>query len=151
VKDPSAATLAGVGEERVGKGLWWVSACAWGRNRWLGSRRSRWGAHFAWKGNEEDEFWRRMVVVGGEVQRKEKKHSGRPRLYPSGGAGDVDEAVRAKHSSKQLRGQLRGVARGGGACPPCNRGGRARDPLDHCSSPLSPLFCPLAKISQNLN
>jgi len=22
-------------------------------------------------------------------------------------------------------------------------------PLDHCSSPLSPLFCPLAKISQN--
>jgi hypothetical protein len=41
-----------------------------------------------------------MVVVGGEVQRKEKKHSGRPRSYPSGRAGDVDEAVRAKLSSR---------------------------------------------------
>jgi hypothetical protein len=80
-----------------------------------------------------------------------KENSGRPRLYPSGGTGDVDEAVRAEHSSKQLRGQLRGGVRGGGACPPCNRGGRARDPLDHCSSPLSPLFCPLVNFSQNLN
>ena len=52
------------------------------------------------EGNEEDEFWRRMVVVGGEVQRKEKKHSCRPRSYPSGRAGDVDEAVRAKLSSR---------------------------------------------------
>jgi hypothetical protein len=27
----------------------------------------------AWNGNGEDEFWRRMVVVGGEVQRKKRK------------------------------------------------------------------------------
>ena len=40
-----------------------------------------------------------------------KENSGRPRLYPCGGTGDVDEAVRAEHSSKQLRGQLRGVVR----------------------------------------
>ena len=42
---------AGVGEEQFGGGLWWVSACAWGCNRWWGSRRSCWGAQVAWNGN----------------------------------------------------------------------------------------------------
>ena len=80
----------------------------------------------------------RMVVVGGEVQRKKKKHSGRPRLYPSGGIGNVDEAVRAKHSSKQLRGQLRGVARGGGSAAAAEH-----PPAKHCSRPhpFSLSFC----------
>ena len=43
---------AGVGEDQLGGGLWWVSACAWGRNRWRGSRRICWGAQVAWNGNE---------------------------------------------------------------------------------------------------
>jgi len=54
-----------------------------------------------------------VVAVGSEVQRKKKKKSGHPRLYPCGGTGDVDEVVRAKHSSKQLRGGVRG----GGSAP----------------------------------
>ena len=85
------------------------------------------------------------MVVGGEVQRKEKKHSGRPRAYPSGRAGDVDEAVRAKHSSKQLRGQLRGVARGGGSAR------RQSTPLPNTvAAPIHPIWS-FAKIAQKLN
>ena len=57
------------------------------------------------------------MAAGSEVQRGERKYSGHPRLYPCDGIGDVDEDVRARHNSKQLRGQVRGGARGGGSAP----------------------------------
>ena len=49
--------------------------------------------------------------------RKERGDSGHSGLYPHNGRRFADEDVHAKHSSKQLRGQLRGVARGGGSAP----------------------------------
>jgi len=42
-------------------------------------------------------------------------------------AGGLSTSRRA-HAAKQLRGWARGGTREGGACPPCGRSGRARDP-----------------------
>jgi hypothetical protein len=80
------------------------------------------------KGLERQRVRRNWEAQGARRRRgsgRRKESPGHPRLYPRDGACDADEDVRAKHSSKQLRGQLRGVARGGGSAaaaehpPPC--------------------------------
>jgi hypothetical protein len=63
----------------------------------------------------------------------------------------VDEADRAKHSSKQLRGQLRGVARGGGSARR-----QSTPPAKHCSGAYPPNleFCknrPKTELSTKFN
>ena len=52
----------------------------------------------------------------GETPRRKDEHVG------------VVSTSRQLRAAKQLRGRVRGSARESGACPPCCRSGRARDP-----------------------
>ena len=57
------------------------------------------------------------MFVGVGVQRAEREYPDHPGLYPHDRGRFADEDVRTRHNSKQLRGQVRGVARGGGSAP----------------------------------
>jgi len=92
------------------------------------------------EGSEEDEFGRRRELVGVGVQREEREYPDHLGLYPRDRGRVADEDVRARHSSKQLRGQARGCAGRSGSAPAAEH-----PPVQYCSKPYPLIlsFCEL--------
>jgi len=86
-----------------------------------------------------------LLAAGGEAQREEREYPDHPGLYPRDRGRVADEDVRARHSSKQLRGQARGGAGRSGSAP------AAEHPPASTVASHIPSFCLFVKFGQNLN